>query len=530
MPEEKLTSDIIQLWQDYLNTLFKEPSDKKFREFIMEIRKGYYPLEKNAIGKANELISNGIERFIGALRQLNETSSRNFLHIFSLLSYYISDPQSSPQKLLVNDLLMSLCALLYEDRKGKEIDKVKTPTRGNPTEERRKLSEKLAKRLSLQRSPLKISESLCDHFLKELCIAELAWPLQEKKAFWMSFCDILEKKRYCNTLIDDYVQGVTANLEYLEEPKKRARKTKIISVNSMKGGVGKTTLAFCIADLLLKEKKKVALVDFDFSGSLMSLLVPSNGEVASNKDYRRLFHLFGSKAEKKELRKTAKEIQRRYKADLTIWTNPASLVWQQMLSWRMSGNEKYLKDLLEELEATSRFDFIILDCSPGLVFGNEKLLNYLKVRNSALIIVSSSDALDIILNSYNMHWDVYYTLLFQDVHWIANKRIKPGPYPHFVDWLQAEVPKTESPDELGFINEMIDYYEYPEGGNKLIKNKLHFYSINFDKALAEFTQFDSFESEASTNRRFEKFIKTLSGIEDQIMKSGLIRILKDETI
>lgn len=54
----------------------------------------------------------------------------------------------------------------------------------------------------------------------------------------------------------------------------------IISVSNMKGGVGKTTLAFNLADAYLRKGRSVGLVDADPQGSLTELLNLDDGSTA----------------------------------------------------------------------------------------------------------------------------------------------------------------------------------------------------------------------------------------------------------
>lgn len=81
-------------------------------------------------------------------------------------------------------------------------------------------------------------------------------------------------------------EGITAKITYMKPsvPSKREyimnqiinnswnKNFKIISVESRKGGVGKTTAALNLADLLVEKGYKVLLLDLDITGTSISHL------------------------------------------------------------------------------------------------------------------------------------------------------------------------------------------------------------------------------------------------------------------
>ena len=54
---------------------------------------------------------------------------------------------------------------------------------------------------------------------------------------------------------------------------------KKIGICNNKGGVGKTTICFCLAGALAEMGKRVLLVDMDQQGSLSSSFLPNNHDL-----------------------------------------------------------------------------------------------------------------------------------------------------------------------------------------------------------------------------------------------------------
>lgn len=128
---------------------------------------------------------------------------------------------------------------------------------------------------------------------------------------------------------------------------------KIIGICNNKGGVGKTTICFCLAGALAEMGKKVLLVDMDQQGSLSSSLIPNNHGLPTVADVL----LDDRISMKKIVQKTAFE-----KIDLV----PGNLDLAKMEDAFHSERDAhyYLADKLDEIK--QEYDMILLDSPPNL--------------------------------------------------------------------------------------------------------------------------------------------------------------------
>ena len=141
--------------------------------------------------------------------------------------------------------------------------------------------------------------------------------------------------------------------------------TKNICVLNFKGGVGKTTTAYCMADELNRSGKKVLLVDLDPQASLTFLALTEKPKLS----IRDIF--LGKNNINEAIIKTKN-------FDIVPSNIILSLIERELLS--KFGSEKLLKKALEKLE--NNYDYIIYDCPPAL---NVFTVNALVCSSSVII-------------------------------------------------------------------------------------------------------------------------------------------------
>jgi cellulose biosynthesis protein BcsQ len=150
--------------------------------------------------------------------------------------------------------------------------------------------------------------------------------------------------------------------------------TKYICIYSLKGGVGKTTLAMNLACYLDKKlSKKVLLVDLDFQGSLSSACLAACGisDVPSDVD-----GLFDDKARPSQVIKHATGLEAKLSNTriITSFYQFGKLENKLMLRWLIEESSKRdirhaLAKLFFTSEVSENFDVVIFDVPPRLSTG-----------------------------------------------------------------------------------------------------------------------------------------------------------------
>jgi chromosome partitioning protein len=129
----------------------------------------------------------------------------------------------------------------------------------------------------------------------------------------------------------------------------------IISFANQKGGVGKTTSAVNCAACLGGLGKKTLLIDLDPQGSSTSGV----GVAKNTIKYSSYDVLTKSCAPNKAIIETSF-------ANLSVMPSNMSLAAAELELATEEKREYFLKSALEELEKTSKFDYVIIDCPPSL--------------------------------------------------------------------------------------------------------------------------------------------------------------------
>lgn len=142
---------------------------------------------------------------------------------------------------------------------------------------------------------------------------------------------------------------------------------KIIAVHSYKGGTGKTLLSINLAAALAEQGKRVCLLDLDFRApSLATLLKIDNAQCWLN-DY-----LNNSCEIDKALVNLNERVHNGGKLSVAL-ANPATEAIREMSAkdrkWEMHALGKLL-ELRNSLLKDERFDYLVMDTSPGLQYSS----------------------------------------------------------------------------------------------------------------------------------------------------------------
>jgi len=150
------------------------------------------------------------------------------------------------------------------------------------------------------------------------------------------------------------------------------RKTPIIALANLKGGVGKTTLTANLGAILSDLKKRVLLVDLDYQGSLTSLCLPADEirEIRGRGEFvTRLFTKDGIAPE--QLPRYCHPVRQLTGVRLIAADEPlADKENQVMARWLLNpdaGDVRYLlRTLLHFPLVQQEYDYVLIDCPPRM--------------------------------------------------------------------------------------------------------------------------------------------------------------------
>ncbi len=151
---------------------------------------------------------------------------------------------------------------------------------------------------------------------------------------------------------------------------KQDRRSRIISLVNLKGGVGKTTLTANIAYTLASQGDRVLVVDLDHQGSLTSLFLNIDQVhklQASNRLIQRVFENCGEDVKLQDIVEpingTTLSLSAAFE-ELSRHESRVSAAWQ-MKSLPIDGR-LILRRVFHSPEFADAFDWILIDCPPRL--------------------------------------------------------------------------------------------------------------------------------------------------------------------
>lgn len=148
---------------------------------------------------------------------------------------------------------------------------------------------------------------------------------------------------------------------------KSQSKSKILSITSGKGGVGKSTFTANIAYLLAKKGFKIVVIDADIGLANMQVLFNLKPKIT----------LFDYIEGKVSLSDTLLE---------TSYKNISLIAGKSAYQYANTSNSSVFASIVEEVHALNKFDYILIDTGAGL---NEYVKEFLFVSDNILALTTT---------------------------------------------------------------------------------------------------------------------------------------------
>jgi flagellar biosynthesis protein FlhG len=165
----------------------------------------------------------------------------------------------------------------------------------------------------------------------------------------------------------DAISTQASKLINLTKKSQKISKTKVITLTSGKGGVGKSTLTANISYLLSKRGFKIAVLDADIGLANMQVLF----------DLKPTFTLF----DYIEGRNTITEI-----ITPTRFNNISLIAGKSGYRYANLKNSLVLTRVVEDLKSLNKYDFVLIDTGAGI---NEYVQEFLSVSDNILALTTT---------------------------------------------------------------------------------------------------------------------------------------------
>ncbi|MEM3760955.1 MAG: ParA family protein [Candidatus Bathyarchaeia archaeon] len=237
---------------------------------------------------------------------------------------------------------------------------------------------------------------------------------------------------------------------------------KIIAVHSYKGGTGKTLLSLNLAATLVKQGKRVCLMDLDFRApSLSTILKIENAPCWLNN------YLNGSCEIDKVLIDISEKIPNKGKFFVGL-ANPTTEAIREISAkdrkWEMRALGRLLA-LRNSLLNDKGFDYLIFDTSPGLQYSSINAI----VSADVVIVVTTFDRSDV--NGTKRMLKELYDLFEKKTEIVLNKVLNEFSSKSWNDDLRTKIKEAYGAPLLGVIPCFCDISK-AEGNFIFVQEKL----------------------------------------------------------